>query len=301
MNLDDLRLFVYVAKSGSFSKASRMLDIPASTIARRILQFEQALSESLLVRTTKGLELTTAGNSIWNKSSGTIFDLDGLVSQLHHDVAQQPGTITIAAPHEFSAGVIAPMLKPFLARHPQIKINFRTEESTAKTDYSSKTFYEDSVDLAFRFGPQKDSSLIARRLQSIRLSLFASQSYLLERGMPDKPNQLLKHDFLGYSWAKKLELEHSSGAVFSMPLLPKIQSAGPKVLIGAVEAGMGILPLSPFWYEELISEKRFVEVLPGWTTPWFNLYLVYVNNSLQPRCLEALIDFFCENWQEKNF
>jgi DNA-binding transcriptional LysR family regulator len=140
----------------------------------------------------------------------------------------------------------------------------------------------DGIDLAFRLGPLKDSSLVARKILAYRHQLVASPFYLKGRALPQTPQDLLSHRLLSFSYWKPENVwtfVHKNGrdkeTLTFQPHLSMNDFAG---LAPALVAGAGIGDLPPVVQPKLIEEGRLVEVMPNWRFRTYDLSLVHVGN-----------------------
>ncbi|WP_239670620.1 LysR family transcriptional regulator [Vibrio variabilis] len=181
--LSALPLFAKVVELNSFAKAARQLNVPTTTVSRKIQQLEHDLGGKLLNRSTRSLSLTELGTQVLPKAQ-LIADT---VSELYSDaeeMANQPiGTLTVSAPKALSQDLLAPMLAEFRARYPTIRINLAS--SNRFQDLTKQ-----SIDFAFRLGPLHDSNLVALTLSPVKYVLAASKAFCAKYGEPSHPLDL---------------------------------------------------------------------------------------------------------------
>jgi DNA-binding transcriptional LysR family regulator len=154
----------------------------------------------------------------------------------------------------------------------------------------------EGVDLVFKVGEQlKDSSLVARRILTYRHQLVASPSYLSKCKRPQKPQDLLGHRLLAFSFwtpTKTWNFVQTNGkkkeTLTFQPFLSMNDYAG---LATALLAGAGIGDLPPLVQPELLREGRLVEVMPEWHFTAFNLWVVHVGNRYLTRPVRVFKEF----------
>ncbi|PVZ63868.1 LysR family transcriptional regulator [Pelagibaculum spongiae] len=296
MKLDDLKLFVNVVEQGSFAAAARALDMPAATLTRRIQQLERDLDVQLLVRNARGLSLTNAGQNIWSKSQQKIRALEALSSELHDDLHEMAGKITIAAPVSFTNNVLAPMFFEFMKQNPQIQLELLAEEVGSS---NSLSFHEDSIDIAFRFGEQKDSRLVARRLQGLKIILLAHADYLKAHGYPKEPADLKDHSMLAIRKYDQLQLVNQQSELIDIALKPRMFSSDGAMPLNAAMAGLGIVGMPESVALQEIAQGNLCRVLPEWESPEYDMFLVYASREYLPKRVRAMIDFIFECWAQR--
>jgi DNA-binding transcriptional LysR family regulator len=189
--LADLRIFTKVVRTGSFSAAARQLGLPPSSVSRRIGALEQRLGVPLFVRTTRQVSLTEAGRVYSNSIQRVLTELDDadlLVSQFHD---KPHGTLCVESRVSLGSKLIAPLLPRFLREYPGLKVDLRLTSQQIET-------LSQGVDLGIRFGLGRASSLITRKVASTQQGIYASPKYLVEHGEPGRPDDLAKHNCLGF-------------------------------------------------------------------------------------------------------
>jgi DNA-binding transcriptional LysR family regulator len=189
MDLNRVTAFVRVVQDGSFTTAAKNLGLPKSSVSRSVAQLEQDLGIRLLHRTTRKVQPTDAGAAFFERVSRALHDLDEARVAAADASAQLRGTVRVTAPVDLAVFGIAPAIARFALEHPEILIELSLTPRVV--DLVSEGF-----DLAIRAGPLRDSSLVARRVGSIRSALFASPAYLEKHGTPRKIADLASHQCL---------------------------------------------------------------------------------------------------------
>ena len=166
--IDAMRAFVAVAKLGSFSAAADKLDKSPQLISKYVSQLETHLTTRLLNRTTRKVHLTEAGERYVIRAEQVLNDIDEMESQLGDMQANAKGLLRISAPVAFATLHLAPLIHAFQQQYPDVDIDLQLNDR--KVD-----IVEEGFDIALRIGNLKNSSLIARRLTTIRMVLCAAQ------------------------------------------------------------------------------------------------------------------------------
>ena len=184
--LREMALFVEVAKAMSFKRASETSGTPASSLSRRIADLEKAVGVRLLNRTTRSIELTEAG-ALYYARCREIVEAARIAHEQLAEVAETPrGRFRVSTTVEFARLFLGQVIADYVRRFPDVTVEFDLQPH--KVDLIAQNF-----DLALRIGPQPDSTLIARRLGSIRTALFAAPSYLAGSQAIKKPEDLAQH------------------------------------------------------------------------------------------------------------
>src|SRR6516225_11467388 len=199
-DLNSLKVFAQVVEAHSFSEAARRLKMPLSTVSRRIGELEDQLGVRLLERSTRNLRLTDVGSEVLEHARHTAELSDAIENVVSNHVSNVSGTLRLSAPPSISDSLIAPLLGSFQASYPNVRVQvFITDRIVDQIS--------EGVDLAFRVDPYlKDSSLVAQKLLTYRHQLVASPAYLAGYEPPQKPQDLLKHRLLAFSFWKPVNV-----------------------------------------------------------------------------------------------
>ena len=290
-DLDALLIFAQVVEANSFSGAARRLKMPTSTVSRRVADLERQLGVRLIERSTRSLRLTDVGSEVLEHARRSA-ELSEAVDNIALDhVLNVSGTLRLAAPPSISDSLLAPLVVAFQAAYPDVRVQiFITERIVDQI--------AEGVDLAFRVGEMEDSSLVARRILGYRHRLMASPEYLAKCRPPRKPQDLLGHRLLAFSFWKPENtwtFTHANGSdretLTFQPHLSINDYAG---LAAALLAGVGIGELPPIVQPEMQRDGRLVEVMPRWHFRRFNLSVVHLGNRYIPRPVRVFKEFAAE-------
>jgi DNA-binding transcriptional LysR family regulator len=287
-DLNSLMIFAKVVETNSFSEAARRLSMPTSTVSRRIAKLETQLGVRLLERSTRSLRLTDVGSEVLEHAqrSAELSDaVDNIVSNVVSDVS---GVLRLSAPPSISDSLVVPLVNGFQGSYPNVRVSiFFTERYV---DHIAE-----GIDLVFRFGALKDSSLIARRILTYRHQLVASPAYLKKNKPPKTPHDLLGHRLLSFShWEPEnsWSFTHANGKDReTMTFDPYLSMNDYVGLAHALMAGAGIGELPPILRPQLIRNERLVEVMPKWRFEALNLSVVHLGNRYLPRPVRMFKEF----------
>lgn len=185
--LKDMALFVEVVKARGFRSAADALDIPNSTLSRRISELEKSIGLRLLHRTTRKIALTEAGQIYFERCKRIVDEARLAHEQLGEMLAQPSGVLRASLPVDFAVTYLAPLIAEFASLYPGITFEF--DLTPRRVDLVSEPF-----DVAIRIGESENSQLIARKLATVTPYLYASPGYLERAGEPSKPAELEQHE-----------------------------------------------------------------------------------------------------------
>lgn len=295
MTLDpnDLLLFARIVEVGSFSRAADRLNIPKSTLSRRITTLESQLGERLLLRTTRKLTVTDFGRAVLTHAQQVTAEVEAALAIGQHRQAEPGGRLRISIPGDFATDVLGPLLADFIARYPAISLD--VDISPRRVDLIGENF-----DLAIRMGDlPDDASLAARRIATLTIGLYASPQYLKRRGIPSEPEALMEHDalhLLGRNgepapWKLTRDALRWEGAPPG-----RATANSPSLLLRLALAGAGIAMLSDHFVAQHADTGELVRVLEDWQSPGVNAWAVFPGRRLMPARTRVLLDALEESF-----
>jgi DNA-binding transcriptional LysR family regulator len=287
-DLNGLMIFAAVVEAKSFSEAARRLKMPLASVSRRVADLEEQLGVRLLERSTRSLRLTDVGAEILEFAQRSMEIGEAVDSIVSNHQTSVSGLLRLSAPPNISDSLLTPLLAGFRASYPGVRVRALITER--HIDHIA-----DGVDIAFRVGALKDTSLVARRILRYRDRLVASPEYLKRVAPPQNPGDLLSHQMITFEYWKaetSLSFVHVNGrdreTVTFVPYLSMNDFTG---LTPALMAGEGIGFLPPVVQPELIREGRLVEVMPHWHLPTLDMSLVHLGNRLVARHVRVFKEF----------
>ncbi len=290
MDLNDIVVFTKVVETKSFTGAAEMLGLPKSTVSRKLAQLEERLGVRLVQRTTRKLALTDIGEAYYARCSRIVSDVVQ-AEQLVTDMQASPrGRLRVTAPIDFSARHIGSVIAEFNSLHSEVNIEL---ESTNRV----VDLIEESFDVAVRFGPMPESTLIARRLCSVHMVLVAAPSYLAKRGTPTHPEELDEHDRLLFTPGSRNQtwtlVNGEASYEFGRPA--RFASNNYGALRDVAVAGGGIAVSTDFMTAHDIATGMLVRVLPHWQSQGTEVHAVYPARQNLPPRLTLFLDHLAKS------
>lgn len=185
--LGDLELFVATAEHGSLSAAARSRSLTPAAASAAVKRLEAELDTTLFVRSTRSLRLTGDGERFLAYCRDALRTIGDGELELRGDRAELRGTLQLSAPSDLGRNVVLDWLDRFLRQHPRLQLRLQLSDRFADV-------YRQRIDVALRYGPLPDSSLISLPLApDNRRVLCASPAYLRRHGTPASPDELGDH------------------------------------------------------------------------------------------------------------
>ena len=287
--LNDMALFVEVARAMSFRRAADALGMPNSTLSRRISALEKAIGLRLLHRTTRRLELTEAGR-IYFERCQRIVDEARLAHEQLGDLLDQPsGVLRASLPVDFATIYLAPLVAEFARRHPGIRFDF--DLTPRRVDLVTEPF-----DVAIRMGESKDSALIARLLARLPTHLYASPGYLARAGEPRQPPDLAAHECLCFRSARPTvwKLSRTDGTeAAEVEVGGRFQLNSVGMMRRLATLDLGLVVLADAMAADDVASGNLRRVLPDWQGPPVPVYAM-TETRLLPAKTQRFIEFLHE-------
>lgn len=284
MKLDDLNLFRLVVENGSYTATSRKTMIPVATITRRIQALEDSLNLRLLNRHARKLSLTEAGERFFNECSPLLQRLSNVTEEISDECRGAAGKIRISSPSNLTKRMMMPMFNEFMRQFPDISIELTTSNHADQLDPTE-------WDVIFRVGPQRDSSLIARKISSVKDILVASPDYLHHHPAPVHAEELHNHQLLKGHPLLKWQLINESGEVVVNNDKGRFQASALNVVRSACSEGLGITLMPDVMIREFIEDGSLVQVLRDWSANPRDIYMLYNHKDHLPEKVRLFIDF----------
>lgn len=187
-----MEVFVLAVETGSFSAVGRRLGLGQPTVSRLIAQLEERLGSRLLLRSTRGLAPTEAGEAYYRRAREILAQVNEADAMVQQCRAGLSGRLRVSAPVTFARLHIISHLSDFLRDHPGLDLEILLDDGNV--DLISA-----GIDVALRLGEQADSALVARRLSRCEMRVLGTPAYFAARGMPASPQGLQDHDLVLYS------------------------------------------------------------------------------------------------------
>ncbi|USH03250.1 LysR family transcriptional regulator [Grimontia kaedaensis] len=293
MKLDDLNLFRLIVENGSYTLASKKTGIPVATLTRRIQALEEDIKIKLLHRDARKLSLTEAGQSFYDRCSPLLEQLVEATENLSESCQGTSGTLRLAAPSNIAMKLLQPMLSAFLVAYPDIKIDLSLYSDTSPTHLDDKHAF-------IKIGPQRDSSMIARKLHTVRDILVASSTYLSTIAPLKGAGDLEKHHLLKGWPLKRWRLSNNRGQDICVSQPGRFEASELRMVRAAAKDGLGIALIPDILVQKDIDEGELIQILPNWTTEPRDIFLMYHDKTHHPAKLRAFIDFSLSYFHSEN-
>ena len=282
--LERLFMFSEIATSLSFTEAAQRLAISKGYLSSQIKQLESELKTPLLVRTTRNVRLTRAGQQVFEDFKQIKQSLLAIERNLSSEQQTIEGVIRVTAPKQFSQSVLLPHCHEFSAIYPNIKF-------VIDSSYKRHDLIADDFDVAFRATRKPPENMVAKKLLSYQYAVVASSNYFERHKAPDSVEELSTHNCLigestqSWRFANGLQVEVTGNIQINDNLLLREMAI----------SGKGIARLPTYFVNAHIQSGQLSELFADIRSTGQHIY------SLQPQLIypSARVEAFVNFMQEK--
>ncbi len=286
VNLNRLAVFVAVVEAGSLSAAARRLGVATTMVSAHIQRLEREVGASLLLRTTRSLRLTEAGEGFYDAARQIVADAEAAIAAAAGDSTEPRGRLRVTAPVDYAERVLAPAVVDLRRRHPALQIELLAGDRPLD-------LLAEHIDVAIRIGELADSGLRATRIGRFDLRVVCSPALLVDRPSPQAPADLAALPFIALSvLAQPLQwrLTAGDGSEQAVRLAAALSMNTASAVRSAALAGGGACMLPDYLVDEDLAAGRLVALLPGWRLPEGGIHAVYPDARQPPRKTRLLIE-----------
>lgn len=281
-----METFVRVVEAGSFSAAARDMRVGQPAVSKAIASLEERLGVRLLVRSTRALQPTDAGQAYYERAVRALAEGDEAESAARGLGRGLEGRLRVCAPVTFARLHVAPNLGSFLSAFPKLSIELVMDDRNID-------LLGENIDVALRLGALAESSLSARKLAACRRCVVASERYLADRGTPKRPSDLLSHDVVVYAqqvggdeWRFRKGTSETSARIQS-----RLTFTAAEGVREAVLAGLGLAIVSEWMMAPELARGEVVAVLQDWRLPDMDLWAVFPAGRMPSARARAFIEW----------
>lgn len=265
----ELKLFVRAAETGSFSATAREMGLSQPSVSRIVSELEARLGVRLLLRTTRKIVSTEAGNAYLKRAKQILYELDE-ADEAARGSASLKGIMRVAVSSTLCVRTILPNLSTFLQDHPHLNMEFLTADVM-------HDLVAEGVDMAIRFGPLADSGFGVKKLATLKRLLLASPLYLEKHGVPQTPAELAQHDCIfGPTGAPSSPWEFKRGAEkIAVRVAPRYRFTSADALIACAREGLGIARASALMCKTELESGQLIPLLQDYALAPVEIHAVF--------------------------
>ena len=283
MNYQDLYFFIKVVEKGSIVAASRYLNVPTSTLSRRIQAFEDDLGYKLIHRSAKKFGLTESGQRLFGSVAHTLQDLETRIEDVNSELSSLSGDIKVTAPVSLGHHYVKEWVFEFMQANPRITVEmFLSNENV--------DLVKNSIDIAFRLGNVTLNDWVSRPLFRSGLVLCAAPALVQRLGQPEFPADLHRAPLIVLKRTPVWRFHKGDDAEILVPK-PYLRTDEIQFALDAACRGIGIACLPRYVAADALQAGELVELLPEWQMEERQVNVIYPHRESLPVKTRAFIDF----------
>jgi DNA-binding transcriptional LysR family regulator len=285
-----INAFIRVARLGSFTAAARELKAAPSVVTKRISQLEKQLGTRLIVRSTRGLSLTSAGERYLPRFVRLVGVHDEIFNAPEASSRRVEGVLRIQSPPTITSMFMGTILTNFQMKHPGVDMEIVLMERSVNP-------LEEGFDLALGAWPVSYPNIVDVPLCRYELVTVCAPSYLRGRERPQHPTDLVEHQCLTTvlfrtSWG----FTHSRGSM-NVEVHSRMQSSDSRMVRDAARMGMGITILPRFLVNEDLREGTLVRLLEDFPVTVYWLKVLVPRMKMNRPAVSELVSFLKDSMQ----
>lgn len=287
--LAQLEVFVAIVRTGHMREAGRLLGVQPSTISHQLKSLENFIGEPLIARTTRKLDLTSAGRRLAKFALPSFEQLTQVVAELRQPDAPHKQNLRITLPDFAYQYCIQDKLKAFRENYPNIEVELSLNEGFVD-------LHQSGFHAGMRLGDRVNQDMIAVSVgKPLEVGLFASAEYIKHRGLPVNPEDLLKHECIHYRFIHSQEIApwvlSRDGQDFTVNVKGSLTVNSLSLLIDHISQGLGISYTFQFLVSEQLAQKEFVNVLPEHNKLYPSIHFYYPTQYRGNTALKNFVEF----------
>lgn len=289
---NQLMMFHTIAQEGNITAAARKLEIAPPSVSQALKMLEEQLGLPLFTRTTRRIELTEAGQLLYERTLASMSELNLAVESVS-DLSRVPsGKVRITVPRFVYQSLLKPIYIEFCQRYPSIQLEISVSDKAID-------IIRDGFDMGIRFGDRVEEGMIARQLTlPVKEALFASPGYVEQYGLPETPDDLKQHKLIQYRFISSNQVAplnlNNQGETITVNMPTALIVNDTDVMIDAAHNGLGIGRIVTPMVEEGFKKGEIVPVLEDYWQPYSGLYVYFHKNTQKAKRVRVLIDFLLE-------
>ena len=289
--LKAMSTFIIVIDKGSFSAASRELNIVTSAVSRQVSDLEEHFTCQLLYRSTRAMSLTAEGKQYLEQFRNIIGSVERLENKSDDLNRVLSGHLTISAPSGSASLGFLKSVNDFMKLHPKIKISWLFVNRFVN-------MVQEGIDLSIRVGELPDSNFIARRYGSTQINFVVSQQYINQHGKPKHPRELLKHHCLVDS-SNRFPLRwryQEEGKEYHVAIDSFAEANDGDIVAKLATEGLGIAYLPTFLTQQYLDNGALIPILTKFEFDRIPVSLVYPAKLMINPLMKSLVGYLLEDF-----
>lgn len=293
--LSAMETFIAVVDAGSFSGAARVLDIGQPSVSKTVAQLEKHLEVRLLIRSTRGLAPTEAGQAFYDHARRSIDEADKAEIAARGAASSLTGLLRVSAAVTFARLHILPHLGIFMAEHPNLAIEIILDDRNID-------LMEEGIDVSLRMGNLSNSNMTARRIARSPRIVVGTPKYFSRAGIPLVPSDLAEHQAITYT---KIAGDGvckfiKNGIETSVSVSGRLRINAAEGIRTTVLSDLGIAISSEWMFSPELQSGDVKQVLGDWSLPPIDLWAIFPSGRMMNAKSRTFVEFIERLMHSKN-
>lgn len=286
LNLNRLVFFTTVFETGSFTAAADRLSVAKAVVSHQVARLEEELGVTLLMRTTRRIHATEEGRIFYDRCIILLREAEAAYGEVSQRANEPSGVLTLTAPLDYGAAVVAPVVATYLGRFPKMRVNLIFDDSVID-------LADGQLDLAIRVGWLTDMSNKARRVGTFRQYLVARPDLAGRLQSISSPSEVSK-----LPWIENAALRQPLRWVFSREGYPPeviemrsaVRTDKTPAAHACVMSGIGVSVFPDYMVTEDIAAGRLTRLVPEWDLPDGGIHAVFPSVRFRPAKVRRFVE-----------
>ena len=281
-----------LAQQGSYTAAAARLGVSKAAMSQRIAELERVARVPLVLRTTRSVRLTEAGQRLVDDTRASFEQIEHSFAQVRDLAGVPSGLLRVTAPVAFARQQLVPLLADFLKNYPDVRLELDLSDRLS-------SLATEGFDLAIRHTARPPDTHVAWALCRTETVLVATRAYLRRRGEPQTPADLHAHNCLHYprsqdtpAWTFEPRTPQHGQERVTVPVSGNFAANNSEALREAALTGAGIALMPDFSAQDALRQGKLVPVLPAWRSVGVfaqEIYAIRPYAPHVPRAVAALV------------
>ena len=283
-----MRMFLEVADAGGFASASRRLNLSPPTVTRTIAGLEELIGTRLLIRTTRSVKLTEAGERYLEDCRRILAEIAEAEAAAAGSYAKPTGVLTVTASVLFGQIYVLPIVTRFLDDHPEV---------TGRLIFVDRVtnLVDEGIDVAIRIGRLPDSNLSAVRVGAVRRVICGSPAYFERAGVPKSPSDLAQHRIVAATGVStRLDWRFGLAGAEAIDVKPALLCNSNEAAIAAARSDWGLTRVLSYQIGPDLQTGRLATVLDEFEEAPLPIHIVHTEGRRASAKVRAFVDAAAE-------
>ncbi|WP_192886552.1 LysR family transcriptional regulator [Agrobacterium sp. LAD9] len=282
----ELTVFSTVATEGSFTRAAEILQMSRPSVSRQVAALEERLNTRLLHRSTRRVTLTMEGKAFDERCKEALAIVQDAECEISGNTKSPNGLLKLTIPSSFGLYYLAPVWSEFISTYPNVTLD--VDLSDRPVDLGGEGY-----DAGLRIGERHTPDLVRKKLATIKQVLCASPQYISRNGMPQHPNDLVRHftAAAGRAATDRSWQFTNGNKTFSVDIKPRICASSGEICRAAAIRHQTIILEPEFLVDRDLREGSLINILPDYPAPELSVYVVYPSRKHVSPKVRAFIAF----------